>query len=58
MNTHQLKVVIVLIFLSKVLFSQSIHEEQTNYYNSLGILTDQQYDKLNQYSNTQTTLNR
>ncbi len=47
-----------MIFLSKVLFSQSIHEEQTNYYNSLGILTDQQYDKLNQYSNTQTTLNR
>tara|TARA_R110002051_G_scaffold286290_2_gene348807 strand:- start:3997 stop:5742 length:1746 start_codon:yes stop_codon:yes gene_type:complete len=58
MNTHQLKVIIILLLFTKVLFSQSIHEEQSTYYNSLGNLTDEQYDKLNDYSNTQTSPNR
>ncbi len=58
MNTRQLKVVIGLLLFTKVLFSQSIHEEQSTYYNSLGNLTEEQYDKLNGYSNTQISPKR
>ena len=62
MTEHQIKstIVFLIFFLLKTLtFSQiSIHEEQLNYYNNLGELTDHQYDKLNGYSNTQTNTNR
>ena len=58
MNIYQLKVVIVLLLFTKVLFSQSIHKEQATYYNSLGNLTEHQYDKLNGYPNNQISQNR
>ena len=49
MKSHN--IVFVLLFFVKLLSAQSIHQEQLNYYNSLGNLTDTQYDKLNGYSN-------
>ncbi len=43
---------LAILILNTGLFAQntpSIHEEQLNYYNSLGPMTDAQYDKLSGY---------
>ena len=50
--------VLFCILIKTLAYTQSIHEEQSTYYNSLGELTEEQYDKLNGYSNTQTNTNR
>lgn len=50
-----LLVILFITFITKGIIAQvlpqqpSVHEEQSNYYNNLGPLTDQQYDKLSGY---------
>ena len=57
MNKYRILILILILF-KTLSFSQSIHEEQSTYYNSLGNLTEGQYDKLNGYSNTQISPKR
>ena len=56
-NTVLIVTLILILTIKHLAISQiSIHDEQLSYYNSLGELTETQYNNLNGYSNTNLTI--